>query len=289
LNLLVRINLALIIVFVIAALAVAWTCSTLLQANAKREALSEAGLMIESSLAMRAYTSEEIEPLLKQQMDKEFLPQGVPFYAATQNFLRLRENHPEYTYKEAALNPTNLRDRATDWESDLIQQFRNDPGARELVGERDTPSGRALYVARPIRAEPECLACHSSPAAAPATLLTRYGSSNGFGWQAHEVIGAQVVSVPLAAALAGAERVFRRVMLWIVVILALALVLVNAVLYLLIVRPVRRIAAIADELSLGNMAVGDFPAGGSPELQALTGSFDRMRTSLAKAMRLLEG
>ena len=288
-NLLVRINLALIIVFVIAALTVAWTCSALLQGNAKREALSEAGLMIESALAMRAYTADEIEPLLRQQMGHEFLPQSVPFYAATQNFLKLRADHPEYTYKEAALNPTNLRDRATDWESDLIEQFRNDAGARELIGERDTPNGRALYVARPIRAEKECLVCHSSPAVAPGTLLARYGSNNGFGWQPHEVIGAQVVSVPLAAALGSARRVFRDVMSWIIAILAIALGLVNAILYLLIVRPVRRIAAIADELSLGNTGVGDFPAGGSPELQGLTSSFNRMRTSLAKAMRLLEG
>jgi protein-histidine pros-kinase len=286
LNLLVRINLALIVVFVIAALAVGWTCAALLQANAKREALNVAGLMIDSALAMRAYTAEEVEPLLKQQMEKEFLPQSIPFYAATQNFLKLQQNHPEYTYKEAALNPTNLRDRATDWEADLIEQFRKEAGARELVGERDTPGGRSLYVSRPIRADKECLACHSVPSAAPATLLARYGSTNGFGWQPGEVIGAQVVSVPLAAALANADRVFRGVMTWIVVILAIALLLVNAILYLLVVRPVRRIAGIADELSLGQ-AADEFPAGGSPELRALSESFNRMRTSLAKAMRLL--
>jgi hypothetical protein len=54
-------------------------------------------------------------------------------------------------YKEAALNPTNPRDRAVDWEADIINTFRNHPGAaKELVGERDTPTGRSLYLARPI-------------------------------------------------------------------------------------------------------------------------------------------
>jgi len=289
LNLLARINVALIVVFVIAALAVGLTSSALLQANAKREALGVAGLMIDSALAMRAYTAVEVEPLLRQQMDKKFLPQSIPFYAATQNFLGLHQNHPEYTYKEAALNPTNPRDRATDWETDIIQKFRADPGTRELVGERDTPAGRSLYVSRPIRTEKECLTCHSVPSVAPATLLARYGSSNGFGWQPDEVIAAQVVSVPLAAALHNADRVSRSVISWTVGILALALLVVNAILYLLIVRPVRRIAAIADELSLGNMAAAEFPTGGSPELRALTGSFNRMRTSLSKALRLLGG
>ena len=74
----------------------------------------------------------------------------MPFYAATQNF-KLRERHPEYTYKEATLNPTNPRDRAADWEGDIIQRFRNDAHAQEVVGERDTPLGKSLYVARPIR------------------------------------------------------------------------------------------------------------------------------------------
>jgi HAMP domain-containing protein len=287
-NLLVRINLALALAFALAALAVGWACSSMLQANAKRESLREAGLMMDSALSMRAYTSEEIVPLLNAQLSKEFLPQSVPSYAATQNFLKLRDHHPEYAYREATLNPTNLRDRAVDWETDIVQQFRNDAHTGEVVGERDTPMGRSLYLARPITAEPKCLVCHSTPAAAPASLLARYGSNNGFGWQPHEVIGAQVVSVPLAMATANADRIFHSVMSAIVAILAAALVIVNAVLYFAVVRPVRRMARVADEVSLGGVSAGEFPAGGSTELVDLARSFNRMRTSLAKALKLLD-
>ena len=286
-NLLVRINLALTAAFALAAAGVGATCYAVLQANAKREALREAGLMMDSALSMRAYTSEEIVPLLNGQMAHEFLPQSVPSYAATQNFLKLREHHPEYAYREATLNPTNLRDRAADWEADLVQQFRNEPHESEIVGERDTPLGRALYLARPIRAESQCLACHSLPTEAPATLLARYGGNNGFGWQPHEVVGAQIVSVPLAAATASAARIFRGVMLSITAILAAALGVVNLVLYYAVVRPVRRMARIAAEVSLGNFAVGEFPARGSSELLDLARSFNRMRTSLVKALRML--
>src|SRR6202022_2501996 len=201
-SLLVRINLILGATLGIAAIALGYGCWSLLQANAKHEVLREAGLMMDSALAQRSYTSSEILPLLESRMKTEFLPQGVPFYAATQHFVKLREQHPEYAYKEATLNPTNPRDRATDWESDLIQQFRNDPAAHEGIGGRDTPMGRSLYLARPIRAENQCLACHSAPSIAPATLLTRYGGDNGFGWQLNEVVGAHVVSVPLAGAVA---------------------------------------------------------------------------------------
>ncbi|HEY2807757.1 MAG TPA: DUF3365 domain-containing protein [Steroidobacteraceae bacterium] len=288
-NLLVRINLVLALAFALAALAVGLACSAMLQENARQETLREAGLMMDSALSMRAYTSAEIVPLLHGQMQTEFLPQSVPSYAATQNFLHLHEKHPEYAYKEATLNPTNLQDRAMDWESDLIQQFRNDEHRAEIIGERDTPTGRSLYLARPIRAEAECLVCHSVPSAAPPTLIARYGSNNGFGWQEHEVIGAQVVSVPLATASTNASRIFRGVMSSIAAILIVTLLIVNLVLYLVIVRPVRRMAAIADEVSLGNMAAGEFPARGSTELTNLARSFNRMRTSLAKALKMLEG
>jgi protein-histidine pros-kinase len=260
----------------------------MLQANAQRETLREAGLMMDSALSMRAYTSEEIVPLLNAQMATQFLPQSVPSYAATQNFLKLRDRHPQYAYREATLNPTNPRDRAMDWEADLVQQFRNDAHMTELVGARDTPTGKSLYLARPIHAEPECLVCHSAPAAAPAALLARYGSNNGFGWQPHEIIGAQVVQVPLATATANAQQIFNRLMSAVGAILAAALLIVNVVLYFLVVRPVRRIAAIADEVSLGNTAAAEFPTHGSSELRELGRAFNRMRTSFTKALRLLE-
>ena len=107
--------------------------------------------------------TDQVKPLLETHMKYEFLPQTVPAYAATEQFNELRKKHPEYSYKEATLNPMNPRDRAADWESDIIQRFRNDAQAQEMVGERDTPMGKSLYLARPIRNEAECAACHSTP------------------------------------------------------------------------------------------------------------------------------
>src|SRR3984885_12715617 len=192
-SLLIRINVALGAAFAVAALMAGYACWTILAANARREVFAEAGLMMDSALAIRDYTANEILPLLNERIQSEFPPQSVPFYAATQNFLRLRVRHPEYTYKEATLNPMNPRDRAADWEGDIIQRFRNDADAKEMVGERDTPMGKSLYLARPIRNEAECSPCHSTPSSAPRSLIARYGASNGFGWQSNEIVGAQVV------------------------------------------------------------------------------------------------
>jgi len=88
-------------------------------------------------------------PLLQEHQARidTFLAQTVPAYAATEAFNYLHGDYPDYTYKEATLNSTNLRDRAVDWEADVIQVFRAHPEQKELSGERDTPAGRALFLA----------------------------------------------------------------------------------------------------------------------------------------------
>jgi protein-histidine pros-kinase len=286
-SLLFRINAALGAVFLIAALVAGYVCWTMLSANAQREVLAEAGLMMDSAAAVRTYTANEILPLIKDQVKENFLPQSVPSYAATQNFLRFHEHHPDYAYKEATLNPTNPRDRAADWESDIIQRFRNDAQTQQVVGMRDTPVGKTLYLARPIHAKPECLVCHSEPAAAPHSLIARYGADNGFGWQLNEIVAAQVVSVPFASATANANREFRAFMTLLVAVFAAAFLVVNVLLYRLVVRPVRQIAMVADKVSLGDTSATEFPQHGAAEIVSVAHSFDRMRKSLEKALHML--
>jgi protein-histidine pros-kinase len=102
------------------------------------------------------------------------------------------------------------------------------------------------------------------------------------------VVGAQVVSVPFASAAANADRAFRAFMASFAAVFAAVFLVVNAVLYLLVVRPVRQIAGVADRLSLGDMSAEDFPRRGAKEIASLIRSFNRMRKSLQKALQLLE-
>jgi protein-histidine pros-kinase len=245
--------------------------------------------MMESMLAQRSYTNTQIKPLLENQMKYTFLPQSVPAYAATEAFNALRQKYPEYSYKEATLNPSNPRDRASDWEADIVNQFRQGRGGAEIVGERDTPTGRSLYLARPIQIKsPACLVCHSTVQAAPATMIDRYGNANGFGWQLNEVIGAQVVSVPTEVPLARAGRAFRTFMLSLTGVFAFIFVSLNLMLSFIVIRPVTRLSALADQVSLGNMEVPEFGAHSRDEIGALAGAFGRMHKSLEKAMKMLE-
>jgi hypothetical protein len=148
-------------------------------------------------------------------IDDEFHPQSVPAFAATETFGYLREKFPDYFYKEATLNPTNPRDRATDWESDVVNQFRGNSNQAEFISSRESPTGTALFLARPIRINNvSCLECHSTPDKAPTEMIKLYGGDNGFGWKLDDVIGAQIVSVPVSLPVHIAENAFRVIITW---------------------------------------------------------------------------
>ncbi len=286
-SLLVRMNLAMLVVFVIGASAAGWIAHSILQDNAKREVIDQARLMMEGASAVRKYTADEIQPLLAAQLQTEFLPQTIPSYAATTNLDKLRVNHPEYIYREATLNPTNLKDRANDWESDVIEKFRNDVQTTEIIGERDTATGRALYIAHPLSVSgPQCLVCHSTAAAAPKTMRVKYGDGNGFGWNLHEVIGGQIVSVPLEAALKRADATYRIFLVSLISLFAVLFVVANALIYVIILRPIKRISAVAEKVSEGDLSA-EFTAQGNDEIAGLARAFERMRRSLERSMALL--
>lgn len=288
-SLLVRMNIALVLTFLVGASAAGWVSNRILIDNAKREAIDQARLMMESASAARSYTSKEVQPLLAAQLQTEFLAQSVPSYAATQNMSRLRETHPEYGYKEATLNPTNPRDRSADWERDIIDHFRNNADEKEMIGERLTQTGPALFLAHPLQVKDgKCLVCHSVPAAAPASMRAKYGDANGYGWNLNEIVGSQIVSVPLAAALKKADATYRVFMLSLAGLFVLLFIGVNALVYLMILRPMGRIANLAEQVSSGDMAAPDFPQGGNDEIAKLGRAFDRMRRSLEKSLSMLQ-
>jgi HAMP domain-containing protein len=239
---------------------------------------------------MRDYTTQELKPLLitTPAMQHDFLPQIVPAYGATVTFARLRQKFPEYMYKEATLNPTNLQDRAVDWETDIIEAFRNKPDLKEFVGERETATGTSLYLAHPIVATASCLQCHSVPSAAPKVMVDKYGTTNGFGWKLNEIIGAQIVSVPMAVPVQIASRAFRTLMWSLVATFAAILLAVDLVLYFLIITPMRQLSAIADRVSLGQLDQPELTVRGKDEMAQLTASFNRLVVTVVKALRMLD-
>lgn len=284
-----KFNIVLVIVFLLGLGVTGYVSYDLLQRNAREEVLRSAGVMMEAALSMRSYTVKQITPHLSYKLTEEFLPQSVPAYAATEIMNALRVKYPDYWYKEATLNPTNPRDRAVEWETDLVTAFRNQPDLKELSGERVTPTGRSLYLTRPLRiANPACLSCHSVPSAAPVTLVKRYGDRNGFGWKLNEVVGAQVVSVPMDLPIRNANRAFLTFMTSLGAVFIMLFVILNVMMSAMIVRPITRMSRSANQISTGNMDIPEFSESGRDEIALLARSFNRMRRSLEKAIELID-
>jgi HAMP domain-containing protein len=288
-KLLLKFNLVFLLVFALALGATGYVSWTLLERNAREEITQNARLLMDTALAARTYTSNQVNPLLETQMKYTFLPQSVPAYSATEVFSDLRKKHTEYGYKEAVLNPTNPRNRAVDWEADIITQFRGNAEWKELQGDRETPTGGSFYVARPIRiGNAACLRCHSTVDAAPKTMVERYGPANGFGWSLNEVVGAQIISVPTKVPLERANKAFTVFMGSVAAVFVVIGVLLNGMLWAMVIRPIGKLSQFADRVSLGELEIPEFQRTSNDEIGMLARSIARMRTSMVQAMKMLD-
>jgi protein-histidine pros-kinase len=259
----------------------------------RREALeqlqSQVDVLRSEALSVRKYTSDEIQPLLADQSVIQFLPQTIPAFSARNVFQNFRNSHPQFFYKEAALNPTNLADLATDWEQSLIEKLSANPQLDKDITIRPTETGPQYTVTYPMTIKDEsCLTCHSTPDKAPPSMVAIYGAKNGFGWKLNQTVVAQIISIPMSAADA---KVWRNLMFFVGVssgVFIVVLALLNILLNRYVISPVNRMAKIAEAYSMGETSVSEFEYPGTDEVASLSSSFNRMRRSLDSAMKLLD-
>ncbi len=284
-----KFNLAMMIAFVIGFVAAGFILQQRFEEQARGNVLRTARVMMTAANAVRHFSAEFVAPMGAQIQTAKFLPATVPSFAAQTTFKDVQVAFPDYSYREPTLNPTNLADRASDWEADFVNVFRNKRDTTELVGERQTPTGTSLTLARPIAiADAECLGCHTTPDRAPAAQIASYGSTNGFGWKLNEVVGAQIVSVPMAVPFAEAQQTLVAFMSVLLGVFVLIIAIINILLHYMVIKPVVKVSRIANAVSLGESGVEEYEKKGSDEISILSAAFNRMRRSLDSAMRMLE-
>lgn len=250
---------------------------------------SQIDVMRSQALSVRKYTSDEIQPLLADQSTVQFLPQSIPSFSAQTVFRNFRASFPDFFYKEAALNPTNPADLAKDWEVEIIEMLRKNPSVERDIRIRDTPAGAFYTVTYPlVIRNKDCLICHSTPEAAPPSMVALYGNKNGFGWKLGETIGAQIFSVPMSIA---SNKIWRSFGLFLGItsfIFLVLIVLLDILLYRMVIQPVRAMASTAEQVSLGEADVAEYEYKSPDEIGSLSKSFNRMRRSLDSALKMLE-
>ncbi|MCC5599858.1 Tll0287-like domain-containing protein [Nostoc favosum] len=264
--------------------------SSLLRENAKQD-ISSTGLMLMQTMSsIRKYTNTQVNPELADKLETEFLPQSVPAYSAREVFeiLRKTPDYRDFFYKEATLNPTNLRDKADAFETEIVERFRNKSDLKEVSGFRSIPGGDIFYIARPLPvSEQSCLVCHSVPEAAPPSMINLYGTANGFGWKLNEIVGAQIITVPANNVINKAHQSSLLIILIVSTIFIATILLVNFFLNRQVVMPLKRMTRIAEEVSTGHMDV-EFEQMSNDEIGNLAKAFKRMQLSLEMAMKRIK-
>lgn len=286
-----KFNLLLIIVFVTGISLSGLTLSWVLQQRAQAEITAKALLLIQTMNSVRDYTSNHIAPLLSPKLETEpvFIPETVPAYSATEVFQSFRQNedYKGFFYKEATLNPTNLRDKADSFEKQLIERFRAEPNTKEISDFRTLPGGRVFYIARPLAIKKEsCLRCHSIPSKAPKSQLATYGAENGYGWKLNEIVSAQMISVPAEEVFKQAHQSLALILSIFLGVFAIIVLGINFLLKRAVIQPLRQMAKTAESVSMGDMNT-EFEQKTEDEIGTLAKAFNRMKSSLEISMNML--
>ena len=294
-----KLNIFLGVLFLVVTLTISTLLSRILYEHNKHIISEKASLLIETINSVRNYTNTQVTPEFLSRLETEslFLPQAVPSYSAREVFEELRSNnkYDQFFFKEATLNPTNLRDKANHFETEIIQSFRqssklpdHDISDLQQQGFLTIPGGYLYYIARPIIVNEEsCLRCHGDPQNAPKSQIATYGKDNGFGWHLNEVVGAEVISIPASQVVKQTQKLRWLVIGIVIGFFLVAIFLLNFFLKFLITDPINKMSHLSKKLSIGDLDV-EFEQQSNDEIGVLAASLNRLKVSLKMAMEMLQ-
>ena len=295
-----RITYRLLTTFIAVLLLSGATLFIVLYQSALNELVTKGLILMETMNSVGQYTSQEVSPELIGRLDQEFLPEAVSAYSIREVFENFQEGYnardfSAFSYKAAVVNPTNLVDKADSFETAIIDSFRrkdnSNPSyiAKEATGFRVLDGNRFFYVAQPIKVTSiSCLRCHSSPKVAPHSMIQKYGAKNGFGWGLNEVVGAQMIHVPIQKTFQDAFNHFSIV----IFVFTASLIVFVGLVYLWIrkniVKPINYMATVAER----SIASGEPPEFSNlpvrDEIWKLANAFNRVSQSLRQKVKSLE-
>jgi hypothetical protein len=262
LNLSTKFTLLLSIVCIVGLVASGFVLWGALFRKTQQDVVDKGLLLIEAMASVRGYTDTHMKPFLDSIVhgNTEFIPESVPAFAARQVFDSFSQNPNQMglIYKEASLNPTNPKDKADDFESNLIKLMRNDRGITEKSDFTTINGKEFFYIARPLAVTSEtCIACHGIPGKAPTGQIQQYGSQHGFGWVLNDVNSTQIIYVPASDVYNAAFRSFLLVMGIFGGSFVLVVLLINILLRWYVIDPVSAMGRLARKIRNDEMVMAD--------------------------------
>jgi signal transduction histidine kinase/CheY-like chemotaxis protein len=237
----------------------------------------------------REYARNVLSPAVRKHTKVLIFEADSSTFVARGTFEIFRERMPQYSFREASLNPLNLENQADAQEAQLIQRFQENPEIQEQKGYWQKDGHEVFYVARPIVVRHVCLRCHASPATAPREVVDSYGDQHGYGWKEGDRSSAILVTVPSEDI-----RAQQASMMWKVlgIFSVAALVLVTLFYFLferLVQRRIRSAARVMEQVVGDPTVPARIPDRARDEIGAMAASFNCMADSLRESHQSLEG
>lgn len=285
-----KINLSFLALGTLSALAVALFNYFEIKDQVIANALKKAELINSYAVASRNYTVNTMRPLaLKVAGPEQFHPEIMGgFFVARAIAETFAKDQPGYRFKQATLDPINPQNAADADEQAIIHQMAAQREQTLLQGILKKEGERYFYIAKPVVAQEGCLQCHGEPAKAPAGRRNRYPGPGGYNYKTNSVVAAFVTYVPVEQALAEVTHSTMKMASVGLGFIFAIFVLIWFLIDKIVTKPVVALTHLADEVSRGKGLEQELKIPSKDEIGELYQSFDRMRKSVVKLIRMVK-
>lgn len=196
------------------------------------------------------------------------------------------ENQKGYQFKQATIDPLWPDNKADAEELKIIQFFSSNPAAKQKEGVVKRNGEQFFFSALPVRVDKEfCLDCHGDPAKAPKDQQDIYGVEHGYNWKLDQTVGASMVYVSIAQALADAQKAAWKIFGIGVGCLLVTIACIWVFLDRSVVGPIVRLSETAKNISIGKNLCDSAHSDVKDEIGVLSNSIDRLRISVNKLLK----
>lgn len=275
----------LVLAFYLGSLVIAAPLAYVISRGQAYDAASEQlRLLVNMVKAVRSYVSEDVRPRLLE--EKFYHTPAISSTVATalvaKKFLA---KEPDYYIKVASDNPLNPKNKAEEFEMDLIERYRADSSLKELVVEGELGGKPYLASVSPSHTKKECLACHGKPDDALEAIKTAYGVSSGYNYGPDgSVVGVVVVGVPSG----NIDRIALHRSLAVIGLLTAVFtaffIAANVMMKRSVIRPLTKITAVAEAVSQGDLDT-KVEVERNDEIGQLAHALELMRRSVVTMLR----
>ncbi len=283
-----KLNLILLVLGILASLLIAGLNFFHTRERILKEAYNKAELINAFALASRTYTVKTMRPKVMDLVGKDqFHPEIMGgFFVARAIADEFSRTQPGYEFKQATLDPINPANKADALERNIIKKFIFNPGEKLQKGVLQRGNSKYFYLARPVVARKNCLLCHGDPDSAPWGRKQRYPGPGGYNYKENSVVASFITYISVQNALSQLKSSAIKTVVTGVLSILLIVGVLWFVLGKMVTNPILELAERANDISRGRGLKNKFIAPANNEIGELYNSFERMRKSVVRLMKM---